>query len=57
MSVKFLTVEEVAKILRVSTATVYALIASGELKATQVGRQYRISEDDLNEYINRGKRP
>ncbi len=56
MSTKFYTVEEVAKLLRVSIPTVRQLIENGELKATRVGRQYRISEDDLNEFINRGKR-
>jgi excisionase family DNA binding protein len=53
MATKFYTVEEVADILRVSTATVRNLIASGELAATQVGRQYRISQESLDDYIRR----
>ena len=53
MNVKFYTIEEVAAILRVNPATVRQLIASGELNATKVGRQYRISEQQLQDYINR----
>ncbi len=50
---KFYTVEEVAKILRVNERTVRNLIEAGELRATRVGRQYRISEEALQEYIER----
>jgi excisionase family DNA binding protein len=50
---KFYTVQEVADILRVNERTVLNLIAAGEIKATQVGRQYRISEEALNDYIKR----
>jgi excisionase family DNA binding protein len=50
---KFYTVEDVAAILKVSEPTVRKLIASGELRATQVGRQYRISQEALDEYIAR----
>jgi putative molybdopterin biosynthesis protein len=43
--------EAVADALRVGRATVYRLIRSGDLKASKVGRQYRISEASLNEYL------
>ena len=36
--VKFLTVAEVASIMRVSKMTVYRLVHSGELEAIRVGR-------------------
>ena len=49
----YLTVEEVAAYLRVSEATVRKLIESGELKATRVGRQYRISRESLQDYERR----
>lgn len=54
--VRFYTIEEVAKILRVSEAKVRQLIQSGELRATTVGRQYRISEEALQEYIDKQTR-
>lgn len=50
---RFYTVEEVAQILRVSEPTVRKLIESGELQATRVGRQYRISQEALDDYIAR----
>lgn len=50
---KFYTVKEVAAILRVNERTVLNLIAAGDLKATQVGRQYRISQEALDDYIAR----
>jgi excisionase family DNA binding protein len=51
----FYTVEEVAKMLRVSEATVRRLIKSGQLKAVSVGNQFRISQEDLDEFLSRRK--
>lgn len=50
-----LTVEEVAEKLKVSPATVYALLRAGELISYKVGRAWRIDELDLVEYIGRQK--
>ncbi len=49
--VKFLTVAEVAAVMRVSKMTVYRLVHNGELPAVRVGRSFRVSEDDVNEYL------
>jgi excisionase family DNA binding protein len=49
---KLYTVDEVAAILKVHRNTVIMLINTGELKAAKIGRQYRIKETDLNDYIN-----
>ena len=46
----FLTVEEVAKELRVSTDTILRLIKRGELVAVRVGVKYRISAEDFRKY-------
>ena len=51
--VKFLTVAEVAATMRVSKMTVYRLVHNGELPAVQVGRSFRINEDDVNEYLRK----
>ncbi|MEZ5159406.1 MAG: helix-turn-helix domain-containing protein [Marmoricola sp.] len=48
--VEFLTVAEVAQKMRVSKMTVYRLVHGGELPAVRVGRSFRVSEDDVNEY-------
>src|ERR1700740_374680 len=50
--VRFLTVAEVAAIMRVSKMTVYRLVHSGELEATRVGRFFRFSEQAVNRYLN-----
>jgi excisionase family DNA binding protein len=47
------TVEEVAKLLKVSVATVRRLIKIGELEAFPVGNQYRITQEALNNYMSR----
>jgi excisionase family DNA binding protein len=51
---QYLTVAEVAAILRVSTMTVYRLIKSGDLPAVRVGKSYRLSEDEVDRYLARG---
>jgi excisionase family DNA binding protein len=51
--VKFLTVAEVATVMRVSKMTVYRLVHSGELPAVRVGRSFRVPEDAVNEYLRK----
>ena len=50
----YLTVAEVAGMLRVSTMTVYRLIKAGELPAVRVGRSYRLSEDAVDRFVAEG---
>jgi excisionase family DNA binding protein len=40
--VAFLTVAEVAEVLRLSKMTVYRMVHSGELPAVKVGRAFRV---------------
>ena len=47
----FMTVAEVAQLMRVSTMTVYRLIKAGELSAIRVGRSYRLRPDDVDLYL------
>ena len=48
---RFLTVQEVADLMRVSSMTVYRLIKAGELPAVRVGRSFRVSEVDVDSYL------
>ena len=48
-----LTIAEVAAKMRVSKMTVYRLVHSGELPAVRVGRSFRVTEDDVNEYLRK----
>jgi len=49
---RFLTVQEVADLMRVSSMTVYRLIKAGELPAVRVGRSFRVSEPDVDAYLS-----
>ena len=50
--VRFLTVAEVAEIMRVSKMTVYRLVHSGEMPAVRVGRSFRVPQDALDRYLS-----
>jgi excisionase family DNA binding protein len=48
---RFLTVQEVAELLRVSSMTVYRLIKAGDLPAVRVGRSFRVRDVDVDAYL------
>ena len=50
--VRFLTVAEVATIMRVSKMTVYRLVHGGELPAVRVGRSFRVPEKAVHDYLD-----
>lgn len=47
----FLTIDEVAEHLRVSSRKIYRIIELQKLRAIKIEGQYRISAADLAEYI------
>jgi excisionase family DNA binding protein len=49
--VKFLTVAEVAALMRVSKMTVYRMVHAGELPAVRVGRSFRVPEKAVHDYL------
>ncbi len=49
--VRFLTVSEVAQLMRVSKMTVYRLVHSGDLSAVRVGRSFRVPEHAVHTYL------
>ena len=49
--VKFLTVAEVASVMRVSKMTVYRLVHNGDLPAVRVGRSFRVPEQAVHDYL------
>lgn len=51
--VQFLTVAEVAAMMRVSKMTVYRLVHSGELPAVRVGRSFRVPEQAVHDYLEK----
>ncbi len=53
----FMTIDDVAEILRLSTKQVRRIIASGDLVAHRFGRLLRVSPEDLQDYVARHRRP
>jgi putative molybdopterin biosynthesis protein len=51
----FLTPQEVSDLLRVSVYTVRRWIKEGDLPAYKVGRGWRISESDIDEWLRRNQ--
>ena len=49
---RLLTVGEVADAMRVSNMTIYRLIKSGQLPTIRVGKNYRVRESDMNQYLS-----
>ena len=49
--VRYLTVVEVAEVMRVSKMTVYRLLHSGEMPGVRVGRSFRVPADALDAYL------
>ena len=51
MDRKFLTVNEVADILRVSKLTIWRYIEAGKLPAYKVGRDWRIDQEEFEKFL------
>lgn len=50
-----LTPAEVAKNLKLNLLTIYKYIRKGDLGAIKLGRTYRVSEDDLEQFMNKNR--
>ena len=51
---RFLTVAEVAELLRVSKMTVYRMVHAGEIPAVRVGRSFRVPQLAVEELLSKG---
>ena len=54
-SMKLYTLQEVANILRVSRQTIYNYVTAKRLRAAKIGKEYRVTEEDLQEFIKNGR--
>lgn len=52
---EFYTIKEVAKILKVCANTIRNLLHRKELGASKVGKQWRISDVDVQDYLDKKK--
>lgn len=51
--VTFLTVAEVAAVIRVSKMTVYRMVHNGELPAVRFGRSFRVDKRDVDDFLRK----
>lgn len=51
-SPRFMTVSEVADVMRVSKMTVYRLIHAGELPAIRVGKSFRVPQSGVAQLLD-----
>lgn len=51
MRAEFLTVSEVASLLKLSESTVYTMVRAGDIPAVKLGNQWRVSETRLDEWL------
>lgn len=52
--IKVYTVKKIKEILHVSQRTIYNYITQGQLKAVKLGREWRVTEAALSDFLNRG---
>ena len=50
---KFLTVAEVAAVMRVSKMTVYRLVHDAKIPAVRVGKSFRVPETAVHDYLQK----
>lgn len=51
---RFLTVAEVAELIRVSKMTVYRMVHAGDIPAVRVGRSFRVPQAAVEELLASG---
>lgn len=52
--IKVYTTEEAMEVLKVTKRTLYRYIKAGQIKAVRLGREYRITEDALRDFLEHG---
>ena len=54
-NMKLYTLQEVADVLRVSRQTIYNYVTAKKLKASKIGKEYRVTEEDLQDFLKNGR--
>ena len=52
--IRVYTLDEVAEVLKITRRTLYTYVKEGKLKAVKIGREWRVSEDALQDFLNKG---
>ena len=53
-NIKVYSLIQVAEIMGLTRQTIYNYVKAGKLKARKIGKEYRIKEEDLKEFIDKG---
>lgn len=53
MDSEYYTIEEVARLLKVSKDTIYREIQAGKLRAVKIGNQWRIHHSEIQRYTGK----
>ena len=52
--IKVYSLEEVADILKITRRTLYTYVKEEKLHAVKIGKYWRVSEQDLQDFISKG---
>lgn len=52
--IKVYTVKDLMSILKVSRRTLYNYISSNQIKTIKLGREHRVTEEALREFLSKG---
>ena len=55
MEANFMSVQQVADFLKVSEGTIIRLLKSGEMEGHKVGGQWRLTRNQVDEYLEKQK--
>lgn len=55
LSLEMYTLKEVCEMLRISRRTIYNLLKDGKLKGVKVGREWRFSREQIEEFLRNGQ--
>ena len=53
-NIRVYSLKQVADIMGLTRQTIYNYVTAGKLKARKIGKEYRVKEEDLKEFIDKG---
>ena len=51
---KVYTIDEVVDLLHVTKRSIYSYIKDGKLKAVKIGKYWRVTQENLEDFLSRG---
>ena len=52
---KWLTIEQIAEYLQMSTSSIYKMAQTGKIPAYKVGRQWRLKKGEIDKWVENNK--